>query len=286
MTSLIDSHYSERASVSAFYLDRAARLFPQFLFYLLSTLLLISVAHPSSPYISGLSAAKAALNIAMLPLNFYRYFPDGLIIPQAWSLGLESQFYLVIPLLIIFRARALAFVTSMTFFLLPYFGILNSDTWGYRMIPGTLFMFLFGSFLRRRTNTTALLVAYVAVCALFACVATHRSLQLPFTFEVLAGLVCGIPIVWVLPKIKFGRLEEMAGNLSYGVFLNHFFVMWVFQSIGIHSDRASYVYDLVATSLALSAISYSLAERPFVVLRRSLRNRLAPVTLDREAYAQ
>jgi peptidoglycan/LPS O-acetylase OafA/YrhL len=273
MTGLVDRHYSTPSRLPGFYIDRAMRLFPQFLFYILLTLILIAIAHPSSPFISGVSAKKIALNVAMLPLNFYWHFFDSMIIPQAWSLGLESQFYLVMPMIIMLRARSTIFVASIAFFLLPYFGILNGDIWGYRMLPGTLFMFLFGSFLSRRTNTQALVIAYAIICGLFAYVATHTSMQHPYTMDVLSGLVFGIPALWALSNIRPRMIDQIAGNISYGVFLNHFFLIWLFQSMGISDDSSWYLCLLIGTSVALSALSYYFVERPVVGLRHAIRNR-------------
>jgi peptidoglycan/LPS O-acetylase OafA/YrhL len=273
MTALLDRHYLQFSRIGVFYLDRAMRLFPQFLFYFVLTLLLIAVARPSSPFISDVTLSQVLLNAAMLSLNFFQYFLNCQIVPQAWSLGLESQFYLVIPLIIICNVRAPVFVASLAFFLLAYFGFLNADIWGYRMLPGTLFMFLLGSYIYRAPSKTGLVIAYLVICVMFVGVATHQAWQLPFTFEVLAGLVFGVPLVWGLSKLSFGWLEELAGNLSYGVFLNHFFIIWLFQSLGISGYAWWYPYALIASSIALAGISYVLVERPVIRLRHTLRKR-------------
>ncbi|PFH09530.1 peptidoglycan/LPS O-acetylase OafA/YrhL [Collimonas sp. PA-H2] len=276
MTALLDRNYTQLSSVGRFYLDRAMRLFPQFLFYFFLTLLLIAIARPVSPFIAELTLPHIALNAIMLPLNFFQYFLNCQIIPQAWSLGLESQFYLVIPFVIICNVRGPVFLGSLAFFLLAYFGILNPDIWGYRMLPGTLFMFLLGSYLYRTPSKAALGLAYLTICVMCAGVASHPAWQLPFTFEVLTGLVFGVPLVWGLSRLSFGRLEELAGNLSYGVFLNHFLLIWLFQSLGISGDAWWYVYALIASSIALAGISYVLVERPVIRLRRALRKQTVP----------
>lgn len=273
MTALIDRHYSDRSRINTFYLDRVMRLFPQFIFYLCATLVMAAIAHPTSPYLSDLTPSKILLNLLMVPLNFFQYFPGAQIIPQAWSLGLESQFYIAIPLILVFGLRTPVFLASFAFFLLAYFGVLNSDTWGYRMLPGTFFMFLFGSFIYRRTDVRVVTVAYITVCALFAWVVSHPSLQFPYTLEVLAGLIFGIPVVRLLAKVNFGPLEDFAGNLSYGVFLNHFFVIWSFEVAGIKSNEAWYPYALISASTLLAAASYMIVERPAIAFRHSIRNR-------------
>jgi peptidoglycan/LPS O-acetylase OafA/YrhL len=279
MTALIDKNYSEPYRIPMFYLDRMMRLFPQFAFYMLLTLVLIRFAHPASPFLSQISHAKMALNLSMVPLNFFRYFPHSQIIPQAWSLGLESQFYIVVPLIVIFAWRAQMFALSAAFFLLPYFGVLDSDTWGYRMLPATLFMFLFGSFLYRHARSWALFIAYGGICSLFAIVAATPSMQRPFDFEVLFGLVIGAPVVWILSNIKSGKIDEVIGNLSYGVFLNHFFLIWTLQVVGIEKNSNLYLPILIASSIALAALSYAIVERPSIRIRHTLRKRIS-ITKD------
>ncbi|WP_155634539.1 acyltransferase family protein [Burkholderia anthina] len=273
MTALIDKSYPGVERTGTFYLDRAMRLFPQFLLYFALTLLLAWIAHPSSFYLSGITPAKLMLNLTMLPLNFYTYFTDCLIIPQAWSLGLESQFYLVIPFILAFRARAVAFALSAAFFSLPLFGIIDSDTWGYRMLPATLFMFIFGSFLRRNTSVRAVISCYIATCGLFGYVVYHPELQRPYIFEVLFGMVVGIPVVYVLSKFKLGRVDEFTGNLSYGLFLNHRFVMLCFQVAGLSEKSSLYIPALLGVSLILAWLSYELIEKRVIAIRHKIRNR-------------
>src|SRR5262245_54544738 len=94
MTALIQKSYPTADRVSAFYLDRAMRLFPQFLFYLAVSLGVALLLRPQSVYLSDLTPVKVALNALMIPLNFFMVgdLMTGMLIPQAWSLGLEAVF--------------------------------------------------------------------------------------------------------------------------------------------------------------------------------------------------
>ena len=151
MTALIRRNYNSPKRIMAFYVDRIMRLFPQFLLYMVATTLLVVLAKPESPFLSGLTIWKALLNYAMLPLNFYMFgFGDALLMPQAWSLGLEACFYISIPILLVFDLEVIAFVLSLGVFLLACFGQINPDFFGYRLLPGTLFIFLCGSFIFQR----------------------------------------------------------------------------------------------------------------------------------------
>jgi peptidoglycan/LPS O-acetylase OafA/YrhL len=85
-------------------------------------------------------------NLAMLPIQFMP--KDCRPIPQAWSLSLEVFFYFVIPFIVIWgnkRSFAVVVIASLCIFFVAYLGIINTDEWGYRRLPGALFMFLAGA---------------------------------------------------------------------------------------------------------------------------------------------
>ncbi len=270
MTALIERHYASASSFPRFLLDRSMRLFPQFLFYSALTLVLIFLFHPESEFTSGLTPSTVAMNLTMLPLNFFRYFPNAQTVPQAWSLGLEAQFYLVIPFILILGLRVPAILLSLSFFLLPFFDVIDPDTWSYRMLPGTLFIFIIGSFLRTEDKKPLVVFVYVTSVALCVLSATYHAIKYPL-FEVTFGIAIGVPIVVALRKVTFGSFDELFGNLSYGVYLNHFFIMWCLQIAGLPRSSHFYVPTLVASSLILAWVSYELVEKRVVAARRLLR---------------
>ncbi|WP_175908354.1 acyltransferase [Burkholderia sp. BCC1640] len=277
MTALIERHYASVDSFPRFLLDRSMRLFPQFLFYSAITLVLIFLFHPQSEFIAELTPTSAAMNLTMLPLNFFRYFPHAQTVPQAWSLGLEAQFYLAFPFILLLGLRVPALLLSLLFFLLPFFDVIDPDTWSYRMLPGTLFIFIIGSFLR--TNDKKALTAFVYVASLTLCAAStiYQTIKFPI-FEVTFGIVVGVPIVIALRKLEFGPFDELAGNLSYGVYLNHFFVIWCLQILKLPRNSSLYVPILLATSLLLAWISYELVEKRVVAARHRIRKATHPIS--------
>lgn len=51
---------------------------------------------------SKVGLTQFMVNLSMLPLNtFAVYINDYIIVPQSWSLGLEIQFYIIIPLILL-----------------------------------------------------------------------------------------------------------------------------------------------------------------------------------------
>jgi peptidoglycan/LPS O-acetylase OafA/YrhL len=280
MTALIRKYYLSVQFVPAFYLDRLIRLGPQFYVYLTATLLgavFFKLHHfdlHAAPTL-GLTVAQ----FLIVPLNFYRYFPDVLV-PQAWSLGLEAMFYAVFPFILIFRIRNVAALMSFAVFLAAHLGMIDQDLWGYRYLPGTLFIFICGSWLESpRTDWERRLPFILCSIAALLLMATYVT-SLPADRSVMLGLVLGIPAVAFLKKLgERSRVSAFAGDLSYGVFLNHNLVVGAIISYtSISLSKLTPLREVVAfttvcvLSTVLSYMTFTLVEKPLIARRRNLRH--------------
>ena len=145
MASSFSRNYSLSISkASAFWIDRIFRVFPQYLFFLLLTTLFLALTNYGSPQFH---AGSFLSNLLIIPLNYYMFFDSSILqnpkwplIPPAWSLGAELQFYALVPLLL--SQPKLRFITSgVSFFIfsLASFKLINQDYYSYRLIPGVLF---------------------------------------------------------------------------------------------------------------------------------------------------
>ncbi|WP_285349921.1 acyltransferase [Pseudomonas sp. ME-P-057] len=276
MTSLIKRNYLSARRIPAFYLDRALRLYPQFLLYFAISCVIISTYLSTTKYNLALTAANIIPSLAIAPLNLWMFgitIPD--ILPPAWSLGLEAFFYLSIPFLIIYRARMPFYVASIAFFYIACLGYVNTDVYGYRLLPGVLFMFLCGSYLYDGTRAEKALTIVTCMAALvtLAAILSGVILQAPFNTEVTAGLAFGIPTIFLLSKFPYSKIDEFFGNISYGVFLNHFVVMYAAEALGYRVFSTEYVIAVLCASFFCSVASYYLVERPALELRHVLRER-------------
>ncbi len=274
MTSLIERNYKAPEKVGLFYLDRALRLYPQFLFYFIASCMVIYFLLPGTPQAAELTLRNIAASLPMVPLGFYMFGAAGQeILPPAWSLGLEMCFYLVIPFLIIYKARGIAFVLSTAVFIAACLGFINTDLYGYRLLPVVLFMFLCGSYLYKPQTKGLAIAAGTAVTACLVFVAIMAGLieRRPFNAEVTAGIALGIPAVYLLTKLKFHRVDEFLGNISYGVFLNHFVVMYFLRAFWPVAYDGHIVATVLVLSFLLSGVSYYCVEQPALKLRHALR---------------
>jgi len=224
-----------------FYQDRLWRIAPMYGFVLIFGFL-AWWAGSHSYFISSRPELSDWLNnLLVIPLNYYMFngADTFTLLPPAWSLGAELQFYLLIPVLLSGSCRlALACLASMTVFVLAQTHILNTDVFGYRLLAGVGFIFICGCWLEisaSKKQTSPHLVALVAIwlgMGLYVCILyLNPASRQPFNLEVALGLFLGLPAVSLLsrwkPKGAVLAAQRLTGALSYGVFLAHFPVIWL-----------------------------------------------------------
>ena len=120
-------------------------------------------------------------------------------------------------------------------------------------------------------KTILSIAAYALSAALYLSLNNPNSHISPAIYDVLFGLLVGFPIVTLLTKVKLGKVDFMLGNISYGVFLNQFFLIWSFRILGFETQGLRHVSALIVLSVAMAAITFWLVERPVIAYRRSIR---------------
>ena len=164
-------------SIIKFYKNRFLRLFPVYWAVALCTLLLECVGYFLSDRTSFFQTyaaldwdgriALGLSNVFLLGQDWimfsgvrdgvFQFVTDyrdtevnvwsGLLVPQAWTLGLELCFYLIAPFVLpkrkwIFTAIAFSFAVRIY---LIWVGLDSQDPWTYRFFPKELAIFLFGA---------------------------------------------------------------------------------------------------------------------------------------------
>ncbi len=270
---LIDRYHQGRQQIGGFYADRALRLWPQYYGYALlgGVLWVMGV---QSPFLAATPTSGDWLaNILIVPLNYFMFTGQDrfTLVPPAWSLGAEIQFYLLLPWLMLtgqWVRRGIGAI-SLAVFVLAQTGWLDADTFGYRLLPGILWIFLAGGRMYRRREKSwwrawlpAGLVAWAWLTALLLWPGLRRS----FNVEVALGLSVGLPTVAALARLIPRSWDTAVGQLSYGVFLGHFAVLWLWP--GLNSGERAPILAYLAVIMSLAALSYAGLERPLAQWRR------------------
>ncbi|GLI93904.1 acyltransferase family protein [Methylocystis echinoides] len=272
----------------AYYAERAVRIYPAYLCVLLLAAAIWMAAPVASPFLPPPDGADWLANLFIAPLDFrLRWNGDHsgvlfdaeefTLIPPAWSLGLELQFYLVAPLLMGLTAdrRARVLAASLVVWVMAGMGVIDTDVWGYRLLPGVLFVFLAGMEMHDR-RYGAVATVWLVGCLMYGAILVGALAARPFNVETSLGLVVGIPLLMGCSRLPQAKFDHFLGGLSYPAFLFHFPLMWLFESAGYKPDNAVRHFLLLCVVLCASALLYRYVDRPLQPFRRAFRNRFRP----------
>jgi peptidoglycan/LPS O-acetylase OafA/YrhL len=118
------------------------------------------------------------------------------------------------------------------------------------------------------------------VSAAFAVVLLQHNgiLHQPYKLETLMGFMIGLAFLVILGTKKQNRIDNFAGDISYGVFLNHFFIMWLLYPQGVAPSQLA---GFLVFSIALSWLTQRYVERPLLKRRYSLRRNVKLTSISR-----
>ncbi|TCS98803.1 peptidoglycan/LPS O-acetylase OafA/YrhL [Tepidimonas ignava] len=288
VAAMLHTHPGGWSSPRLFYAERAVRLLPPYYVAWLLGLAAFYTAGMSSPFVSGWQQPALWLaSLLVVPLNFAAVAPvlDTFTpVPPAWSLGLELQFYLLAPWLLASTRRMLgALVLTWVVGATAQLGLLPSDAWGYRLLPGNLWIFLLGSCLfhaLQRSNgccARALRLVWLVTLALWLWTAAVGRWGQPFVAEVLGGVVLGLPAVAVLARLPRRAWDDRMADWAYPVFLVHFAVIATAWPTLQQLPHATGWVVYLALVWVLAWWLDRVAQRPVARWRRHLRARQSAI---------
>lgn len=295
-----------------FYANRALRIYPTY--YVVALLSLIPALRAHSQFIEFYHQAGTVPGALLLLANavifgqdwamfgavhggvlsfavdFHQSSPplyDGLLIPQAWTLGVELTFYLVAPFLV---RRTGAIVAALVLSLLVrawlfHLGLGATDPWSYRFFPAELSLFLFGALANRfglplwqriLAGGRFASAPSVAVGAMTAFIVVYFVLPVPDAVKTL-GLMLAFVVLLPLTFLyqAKSRLDKRFGDLSYPIYIGHIFATLVVGATLrlLHLPTGAGIVTAlnIVAAIALAVLLNRGLERPIERVRARIR---------------
>ena len=225
----------------------------------------LCVSHDTLAFTVHQTAARAPL---------YAFVP----IPQAWSLALEINFYLLAPFLVRRGPTSIAALIAASLLLrLALQGIFGfgGDPWSHRFFPSEIALFLTGALGYRfsasttneqRRRTLALLLVAAALVSASLAISRWDGIQRLASLSLLAAIIVAVP--WLFDLTKTFGIDRYIGELSYPLYICHY----LFGLVLLPNTYAG-VYSALLLSLATSVALYHLIDRPLDAWRQNRLNR-------------
>jgi peptidoglycan/LPS O-acetylase OafA/YrhL len=283
-------------SLRSYYLRRLTRIEPPYVINMLACFALIWATNP------GRAVFVPHLAASLLYLHGPLYGEGSWINGVAWSLEVEVQFYVLMPVLaLLFRVRGSAarrlLLTSLVaaaslasyLWIVPHGGPRLA-----RMLANYIQYFLAGCLLadfwvagNGRSWRRSLLWDAAAVAGLAGTVVV--LVRYPQATALVPALLLAVCAAGLLGRLAGAMLSwrwmVIAGGMCYTIYLYHFPLMRLLlpaalggtsASLPLAADVAVLGVLLVAPVLAASAVLFVTTEKPFMVLSRRLAARTLP----------
>jgi peptidoglycan/LPS O-acetylase OafA/YrhL len=194
-------------------------------------------------------------------------------IPQAWSLAIEINFYLVAPFLVRRGAMFIAALIAASLLLrMAMQGLLGlgGDPWSHRFFPSEIALFLSGALGYRLSASTtkaergrALVLLVVTAALVCASLAINKwdGTQRLASVSLLAAMIVGVP--WLFDLTKTFNIDRYLGELSYPLYICHYLFGWL-----LLPNTYAGVHSALLLSLATSVVIYHLIDRPLDAWRQ------------------
>jgi len=280
---LLEETYKER--YREFITNRFLRLYPTYLFALLCGYIIIKAFPVESLHINPVMSLPRDLNIILDNIFIFDlYGQPQRVVPVAWSLNTELNFYILFLVLSFFSIKLRKFVL-FGLMLFPFLFV-RKDLVFYGHFFGSAIAFSLGALyyyykdkIRINVIVQYFLVISIPIIMFIVPILFNfsgaRIIDIGWINHIIILFVLFFSFEFFLKKsnnIQYSKVSEFLGMLSYPLFLLH----WVASVITykfFEIDRNSLEHLLIGGGIALilSVLAYLLIEKPLSYKRKRIR---------------
>ena len=278
-------------SLMSFYRRRIVRILPA-LFVMLLTVLAVACVVAMPPDIAAIGKSSAAAAAFIANMHFWQttgYFDsaaEAAPLLHTWSLGVEEQFYILYPLLLLAIARwrknpapALFVLCIVSFAVALWLGTWENES-NFYLLPARAWQLGLGALVATGffPAVRAPLAQGLAITGLIAItisffIDADFSAELAVLPSLGAALVIAYGASGFVSNLLSLRPVRWIGMISYSLYLWHWPIMTYYRIFyGLDLGMAEEA-GLIAASFLAAALSYYLVEQPFLRRFRSADSR-------------
>jgi peptidoglycan/LPS O-acetylase OafA/YrhL len=282
---VINGLADDNFSILDFYHKRGMRIVPALLFLVLTIMLITFFIYLPTDFHevvkNGLSSILFYSNMLYSTSNYFDAASENNIFLHTWSLSVEWQFYLILPLLlwvfnlifknkkerflILFIIAALVSFAGSTYItkIRPIDSFYFLPTRSWEMLLGGIAFLLDGK-VNKYVNKYTALVGYTTI---FVCLFIFND-QLPWPGYFTSIPVFGTFLIILSNQNSFFLLYKKVvvfiGNISYSLYLWHWPIIVIGTYLGFKSEGAVIIIYLIF-SFAVAGFSYYFIERSILL---------------------
>jgi peptidoglycan/LPS O-acetylase OafA/YrhL len=214
--------------------------------------------------------------------NFHNTSPElykFLLVPQAWTIGVEITFYLIAPFLVRRNPRTIVLLIAASLGLraILYANGLNRDPWTYRFFPTELTFFLLGNlsyaiYNKIRNQPIPKNFSYALWIGMLAVIVTYNYYSFPYRDVMLfTAFFLSIPFIFKLSKRW--KIDRYIGELSYPIYISHMLLLLLINKYHV-PVLSSIGLTVTLASIAFSMFLNEIITKPIEKLRQQRVNRV------------